>query len=54
MSEERVVEAIEGRSPELLDLASELIGFDTTTRGEPDEPARDEGALQALLADRLR
>jgi acetylornithine deacetylase len=52
--EQRVVAAIEARSQELVDLASELIRFDTTTRGEPDEPARDEDALQALLAERLR
>jgi acetylornithine deacetylase len=39
---------------EIVALASELIAFDTTTRADPDEPARDEAALQAFLADRLR
>jgi len=38
----------------IVALASELIAFDTTTRAQPDDPARDEAALQALLADRLR
>jgi acetylornithine deacetylase len=51
--EERVLEAIEERSEQLVDLARELIGFDTTTRGKPDDAARDEAALQALLASRL-
>jgi acetylornithine deacetylase len=50
----RICEAIEERADELVELACELISFDTTTRGEPDEPARDEQALQELLAERLR
>ncbi|MGH2953538.1 MAG: ArgE/DapE family deacylase [Solirubrobacterales bacterium] len=55
MSAERLVcETIEARSDELVGLASELIRFDTTTRGEPDEPAREEAVLQELLAERLR
>jgi acetylornithine deacetylase len=48
--EARVVAAIEERSDELVELAGELIRFQTTTRGEPDEPARDEAALQEHLA----
>jgi len=48
--ERRVLSAIEERSGDLVDLTSELIRFDTTTRGEPDEPARDEGPLQRRLA----
>ncbi|MGH2986541.1 MAG: M20 family metallopeptidase [Solirubrobacterales bacterium] len=42
--------AIDERSNELVDLACELIRFDTTTRGEAGEPARDEAALQQRLA----
>ena len=53
-AERRVRETIASRSAELAALAGELIGFDTVTRGEPDEPARDELALQELLAERLR
>jgi acetylornithine deacetylase len=37
----------------IVALASQLIAFDTTTRSQPDDPARDEAALQALLAERL-
>ena len=48
--EARVVAAVEERSDELVDLLGELIRFDTTTRGEPDGPARDEAALQERLA----
>ena len=55
MSDEaRVAAAIEERAGELVELASELIAFDTTTRGEPDEPARAEAALQERLAALLR
>jgi acetylornithine deacetylase len=53
-AEARVLAAIEGRSDEVVELAHELIRFQTTTRGEPDEPAREEAALQELLAGRLR
>jgi acetylornithine deacetylase len=49
----RVIAAIDERSDELVGLVGELIGFDTTTRGEPDEPARDEAALQQRLAELL-
>jgi acetylornithine deacetylase len=52
-SEARVAAAIAERSDELLDLACELIGFETTTRGEAGEPAREEAALQEHLAARL-
>ena len=34
-------------------LACELIGYDTTSRSAPDEPAREEAALQRALAARL-
>jgi acetylornithine deacetylase len=53
-AEARVLNTIEAGSDELIDLACELIRFETTTRGEPDEPAREEAALQELLAERLR
>ncbi|MQA74349.1 MAG: ArgE/DapE family deacylase [Solirubrobacterales bacterium] len=52
--ESRVVTALDERSDALVALAAELIRFNTTTRGEPDEPARDEAALQEALAERLR
>jgi acetylornithine deacetylase len=48
--ERRVLAAIEERRGEIADLLAELIRFDTTTRGEPDEPARDEEPLQSRLA----
>jgi acetylornithine deacetylase len=51
--DERVVAAIDERADELVALAAGLIGFDTTTRGEPDDPAREEAALQEHLAERL-
>jgi acetylornithine deacetylase/succinyl-diaminopimelate desuccinylase-like protein len=55
MSAERsVAEAIDARAGEVVALATELIGFDTTVRGEPDEPAREERELQERLAERLR
>ncbi|HET6831724.1 MAG TPA: ArgE/DapE family deacylase [Solirubrobacterales bacterium] len=47
--ERRVLAAIEERTGDLVELLSELIRFDTTTRGEPDEPARDEEPLQRRL-----
>ena len=50
--EQRIVEAIGESRDELVELASELIRFDTTARN-PGDPARDEAALQALLAERL-
>ena len=48
--ERRVLAAIAERRGEIADLLAELIRFDTTTRGEPGEPARDEEPLQARLA----
>jgi acetylornithine deacetylase len=50
--EQRVVAAIAGSRAELVELASDLIRFDTTARDARD-PARDEAALQAHLAGRL-
>jgi acetylornithine deacetylase len=49
----RVVAEIADRRDELISLAADLIGFDTTAR-EPGEPAREEAALQDHLATRLR
>jgi acetylornithine deacetylase len=51
--ERRVCAAIEQRSDELVALASDLIGFDTTARNVGDPP-RQEAALQEYLAARLR
>src|SRR4051794_17044980 len=52
-SERALVEGIAGRRDELVALACELIAFDTTSRSAPDDPARDEAALQQALARRL-
>ncbi|HEY6396142.1 MAG TPA: M20/M25/M40 family metallo-hydrolase [Solirubrobacteraceae bacterium] len=51
--EQAVCGEIASRSDDLVALASELIGFDTTAR-EVGEPARDEAALQEHLAALLR
>ena len=50
--ERRIVDEIAGRRHELVELASALIRFDTEAR-EPDDPPREEAALQGYLADRL-
>jgi acetylornithine deacetylase len=52
--ERRVADEIERREDELVSLLSDLIAFDTTARDELNAPARDEAALQAYLAERLR
>jgi acetylornithine deacetylase len=52
-AERAVVNEIERRRHELVGLAADLIAFDTTVR-EPDDPPRDEAALQEYLAGRLR
>ena len=51
--ERAVVGYIADREDELVALVSDLIGFDTTARATPDEPAREERALQEYLAGRL-
>jgi len=51
-SERRVAAAIEERRDELVSLASDLIGFDTTAR-EVGDPPKQERALQEYLAGRL-
>src|SRR3954451_14861656 len=50
--ERALVEAIAERRDELVALACELIAYDTTSRSSPDQPARDEAALQQALAAR--
>ena len=50
--EQRVAGEIARRADELVELASALIRFDTEAR-EPDDPAREEAALQEHLAGRL-
>lgn len=51
--EQRVCAEIAAREAELVGLLQRLIRFDTTTH-EVGDPARDETALQTLLAERLR
>ena len=51
--ERRICDAVAERRDELVALASELIGFDTTAR-TVGEPPREETALQEFLAERLR
>lgn len=51
--EKQVVDAIARRQDELVTLASDLIGFDTTAR-DPDDPPRQERELQEYLGGRLR
>jgi acetylornithine deacetylase len=51
--EQALVDRIDRRRDELVELACRLIAFDTTSRSAPDEPAREEAALQQHLADRL-
>ena len=52
-AERRVVEEVERRRTALVDLLASLVAFDTRVPG-PDLEARDEAALQAHLAGRLR
>ncbi len=52
-AEQRVCDEIAGRREELVGLACDLIRFDTTAR-MPEDPPRDEAALQEHLAARLR
>ncbi len=53
-TERRVMDEIGQRRDEVVALASDLIGFDTTARAHNDDPPRDEAALQTYLAARLR
>jgi acetylornithine deacetylase len=51
--EQALVDRVEQRRDELVALACEIIGFDTTSRSSIEDPAREEAALQQALADRL-
>ena len=51
-AEQRVCEAVAAGRDDLVRLASDLIGFDTTARAVGD-PARDEALMQEYLAGRL-
>lgn len=50
--EREVCESIASRRSEIVELASDLIGFDTTAR-QVGDPPRDEAALQTYLGGRL-
>jgi acetylornithine deacetylase len=52
-SESLVTKEIERRHDDLVALATDLIGFDTTSRNL-DDPPREEADLQEYLAGRLR
>jgi acetylornithine deacetylase len=52
-AEQGVRDAIRARREDLVELTRRLVAFDTTAR-TPTDPPRDEAALQAYLADRLR
>ena len=52
-AEQGLVDRVAERRDELVALVCELIGYDTTSRSSPDEPAREEAALQRALAARL-
>src|SRR3954452_10349350 len=51
--EQRLVARVSKRRDDLVALTRELIGYDTTSRSAPDEPAREEAALQGAIAARL-
>ena len=51
--ERRVAEEIARREGELVELLADLVGFDTRAP-DPDLAPRDEAALQAFVAERLR
>ncbi|HEX2504642.1 MAG TPA: M20/M25/M40 family metallo-hydrolase [Gaiellaceae bacterium] len=51
--ERALVDAVASRRDDLVELASALVGFDTTARNVGDPP-RDEAALQEQLGARLR
>jgi acetylornithine deacetylase/succinyl-diaminopimelate desuccinylase-like protein len=50
--ERRVVEEVERRRGDLVDLLATLVAYDTAS--DPDLAPRDEAALQHHLAGRLR
>ena len=46
-AEHALVDEIAARRDEIVELACELIRFDTQSREEPTSPAREDAALQA-------
>ena len=50
--EERLIAAVSEDEAGVVQLAADLIGFDTTARN-PGDPARDEARLQDYLKARL-
>src|SRR4051812_642915 len=52
--EQALVERIDARRDDVVALLCQFIAFDTTSRSSPDEPPRDEAALQQAVAERLR
>jgi acetylornithine deacetylase len=52
--ERQLADLVAARREDIVELACELIRFDTQSRATPGEPARQEAALQAALAGRLR
>jgi acetylornithine deacetylase len=54
VDERRLIDAVAERRDDIVALACELIGYDTTSREDPGAPARQEAALQTALAERLR
>ena len=52
--ERALADRVAERGDEIVALACELIAYDTTSRDDPAEPARQEAELQAHLAERLR
>ena len=53
-AERALVDAVGAGREELVALLADLIAFDTTARAAPDEPPREEAALQDYVAGRLR
>src|ERR1700722_12111137 len=49
----RIRDAARERRDAVVELTGRLVGFDTTARG-PEDPPREEAALQDCLATRLR
>src|SRR3954469_2472693 len=54
VDERLLIDAVAERRDDIVALACELIGHDTTSRSDPGAPAREEAAFQTALAERLR
>jgi acetylornithine deacetylase len=52
--EQALGDEVAARRDDIVALVCELIAFDTTSRGGPEDAPRDEAALQQTLADRLQ